>query len=302
MASNIDTTQPPASNPTTAAMRANMIAAKVEIEALQAGSFPTLTAGTVGPNIDNATPDFTATNVVISNQKTKGSTDASILWIGNNLSGNNCDLELTATPGKTEALSLVPGFKLKADISWVQGFYIHNGFVTDGTPRTLAATYGMFIQSPVFDVDVTVGSSYGIRIQPQKQTGDAITNVYGIYINAQDPDSNSNAWGMWSDSRCYAWTETLGGSILYLGAAGAGQAKIHWTGTQVNFWKADDSGRLSIECGAIKSYANSLLISTARTPASATASGVIGEICWDANYIYTCIATNTWKRSPLTTW
>ena len=36
MASNIDPTQPPASNPTTAAMRANMAAAKAEIEALQA--------------------------------------------------------------------------------------------------------------------------------------------------------------------------------------------------------------------------------------------------------------------------
>lgn len=35
MASNIDTTQPPALNPTTAAMRANMAAAKAEIEALQ---------------------------------------------------------------------------------------------------------------------------------------------------------------------------------------------------------------------------------------------------------------------------
>ena len=36
MASNIDTTQPPALNPTTAALRANMAAAKAEIEALQA--------------------------------------------------------------------------------------------------------------------------------------------------------------------------------------------------------------------------------------------------------------------------
>ena len=36
MASNIDPTQPPALNPTTAGMRANMSAAKAEIEALQA--------------------------------------------------------------------------------------------------------------------------------------------------------------------------------------------------------------------------------------------------------------------------
>lgn len=38
------------------------------------------------------------------------------------------------------------------------------------------------------------------------------------------------------------------------------------------------------------------------TPASATASGVLGEIRYDANYMYVCVATNTWKRSALTTW
>ena len=37
-------------------------------------------------------------------------------------------------------------------------------------------------------------------------------------------------------------------------------------------------------------------------PASATAAGTAGTIAWDSNYIYICIATNTWKRSPLTTW
>ena len=41
---------------------------------------------------------------------------------------------------------------------------------------------------------------------------------------------------------------------------------------------------------------------TSRTIASATATGVKGEWCWDADYIYVCIATNTWKRIALTTW
>ena len=38
------------------------------------------------------------------------------------------------------------------------------------------------------------------------------------------------------------------------------------------------------------------------TPASATAAGVQGTICWDANYVYVCVATNTWKRSALGSW
>ncbi len=38
------------------------------------------------------------------------------------------------------------------------------------------------------------------------------------------------------------------------------------------------------------------------TPASATATGTTGEIQWDSNYIYVCIATNTWKRVAISTW
>jgi len=37
-------------------------------------------------------------------------------------------------------------------------------------------------------------------------------------------------------------------------------------------------------------------------PASATATGTTGEIRIDANYIYVCTATNTWKRVTLSTW
>lgn len=37
-------------------------------------------------------------------------------------------------------------------------------------------------------------------------------------------------------------------------------------------------------------------------PASATATGTLGEIRIDANYIYVCTATNTWVRASLSTW
>lgn len=37
-------------------------------------------------------------------------------------------------------------------------------------------------------------------------------------------------------------------------------------------------------------------------PVSATSSGSAGQIAYDANFIYVCVATNTWKRTALTTW
>ena len=41
---------------------------------------------------------------------------------------------------------------------------------------------------------------------------------------------------------------------------------------------------------------------TAKTPATAGAAGNAGNICWDANYIYICVDTNTWKRVGIATW
>lgn len=43
-------------------------------------------------------------------------------------------------------------------------------------------------------------------------------------------------------------------------------------------------------------------VTSAKTPSSATDTGTAGGIAWDSNYMYVCIASNTWKRSPLTTW
>ena len=37
-------------------------------------------------------------------------------------------------------------------------------------------------------------------------------------------------------------------------------------------------------------------------PATATSTGTAGDVAYDADYIYVCIATDTWKRSALSTW
>jgi hypothetical protein len=37
-------------------------------------------------------------------------------------------------------------------------------------------------------------------------------------------------------------------------------------------------------------------------PATATSTGVVGEMAWDANYIYQCVATDSWKRSAIAVW
>lgn len=44
------------------------------------------------------------------------------------------------------------------------------------------------------------------------------------------------------------------------------------------------------------------VLPVSKTPSSATDTGTPGMICWDATYIYVCIAPNTWKRAAISTW
>jgi len=41
---------------------------------------------------------------------------------------------------------------------------------------------------------------------------------------------------------------------------------------------------------------------TSSVPANASSTGTVGQIAYDSDYVYVCVATNTWKRSALTTW
>jgi hypothetical protein len=37
-------------------------------------------------------------------------------------------------------------------------------------------------------------------------------------------------------------------------------------------------------------------------PVSATSTGTVGQITWTNQYLYVCIATNTWVRANVSTW
>ena len=49
-------------------------------------------------------------------------------------------------------------------------------------------------------------------------------------------------------------------------------------------------------------FTSNLSILSSNTPSGSTDTGSVGEIRWDSNYIYVAISTNTWVRTPLSSW
>lgn len=73
--------------------------------------------------------------------------------------------------------------------------------------------------------------------------------------------------------------------------------------------RLDDTGRLLLGTSSasdsdakLQVNHDRIRLNQSKTPSSATDTGAAGEWCWDGNYVYVCTATNTWKRSALSTW
>ena len=69
------------------------------------------------------------------------------------------------------------------------------------------------------------------------------------------------------------------------------------TATPLIKGKFDSAGG---NAGSVRIYGDLQL--TTKTPASASATGTVGTITYDTDYIYICTATDTWKRVAIATW
>lgn len=109
--------------------------------------------------------------------------------------------------------------------------------------------------------------------------------------------------------------------VMGTGATSLGQFRVQYGGVwgaKAIFMQHDGSdGFLSTGTGKMTLYAPSnievsaaklvvdsdiIRLTTAKTPASAGATGSTGDICWDATYIYICVAANTWERVEHVGW
>lgn len=75
-------------------------------------------------------------------------------------------------------------------------------------------------------------------------------------------------------------------------------------GNTTNYWSAGYFKGITIANNGIR-FSDNTTITTATRPTfsgNSSSNGVPGTILYDSNYIYVCVANNTWKRAALTTW
>lgn len=159
----------------------------------------------------------------------------------------------------------------------------------DGKLHVHSATAGTLTASNDADELVLENSgSCGISLlAPDAQN----TNLY-----FGSPTDNVGAYLRWNHDAnlLKVSTDKAGAELAFQTGAAAEAMRIDSAGL-VGVGTATPTEKLDVNGDAIR-------VRTSQTPASASAAGDAGQICWDANYIYVCTATNTWKRSALATW
>ncbi len=87
----------------------------------------------------------------------------------------------------------------------------------------------------------------------------------------------------------------------YLEMRENGVVIISVEGATSNRFKLLNTGDLYLG-GTLSIEGDSIAIGASKTPASAGAEGVAGQIAWDSSYMYVCVATDTWRRVAHATW
>lgn len=152
--------------------------------------------------------------------------------------------------------------------------------VTHSFNSSFGSTAGYALTGATSQNNVVIG--YAAARFHSDGTTALTTAASSVYIGSQcrglnNSDSNSIVIG--------ASAIGDGANTTVLGTSSTTQTKLHGTATSVGIISGDR-----------------LRIVNAKTPASASAAGTAGDICWDASYLYICTATNTWRRIAHATW
>jgi hypothetical protein len=198
-------------------------------------------------------------------------------------------------------------------VSTFGGLYVGSQFVADGSQARVPSngTIGFAPgTSAVSWADTTLARDAANTLAQRNGTN---AQTFRLYNTFTDASNFERGFMRWNSNVLEIGTEAGGtgaardlrltsGGTSSLDCGGAGSTQIRYLGSTRISCGANISLSPAGANNAVIISVGNLRQSTSSTPASATATGTTGDIKWDADFIYVCTATNTWKRAALSTW
>ena len=242
------------------------------------------------------------------------------LYLMNTTKGNTADVRNTGIAffGRTDEASdeypMMGAIRVRhegtaADQKGYMAFYTNDGTddrtPTEGMRITSDGKIGINDPAPPFQLSVKASATHEdlalFRTQNDKEA-----------LRVEVYDSNSGAIRIFSADAAGDAEKNQHVIVGRSGSNGSVEFNIQQHDCDFNYSSENQANMLFIDADtdrvgigtnapaeALDINSDAIRIRTAQTPASG-GTGTVGMICWDANYMYVCTATDTWKRVALT--
>lgn len=162
-----------------------------------------------------------------------------------------------------------------------------------------ATPIGLLNNPTAVSSNATVYGFYN-RVLPGTAT---LTIIYYDYITNNPTNSVTTTQGYTVSNAAAVGSQTNKGAQFEIQkVAGKSNWNIYVSGDAPSYFAGNVGIGSANPSAPLDINSNIIRLRSAKTPASASDTGNPGDICWDANYIYVCVATDQWKRSALSTW
>lgn len=170
-------------------------------------------------------------------------------------------------------------------------YAIQIGAASNAWSNVQIAATGLAANAYALSISSSSGSSSNSYTIAVGAAGNNYTNAIGISVGA-----GANAYSIAIGNAANNWSNAIGISIgagANVYAIAVGNAANNWSNTKLSNSSITISGGLKMSDIHLLSNVTVTLSSNI---------GNVGQVSWDGNYLYVCVATNLWRRAQLLSW
>ena len=198
-------------------------------------------------------------------------------------------------PGATQASVSISGF----DYSSLPSVLIRQGASNTADTLRIVNSAGTAIAGINADAglyltklsvpQLTLTNTEALPLTGMRVLSPDVNNPMGLFLNARATNS-------YPDFQLRAWESAYWGNWFFQvmdSQASRSFLTIRRDSGYVGI------GNITDMLAPLDIAGESIRLRQPQTPAAANAPGAVGTICWDAGYVYVCVAQDTWKRTAL---